>query len=222
MVDTRPAAKTTTNLTDGRSLFYFDDKAGGDHPELDTRALGAFSSDSELRFDPFAMLPFTGYNMSDYFQHWLDIGKSLGKSRAALPKIYCVNWFRKGADGKFIWPGFGENLRVLEWMIKRVDGRAGAIATSTGGPCVLARSRLPSSHRGASTDSSSARLFASRYSTWSCISRKRNASASPPTTAGPRSIRAPESCPATTRVTLTSPVALLTATSAIQADHAAP
>jgi phosphoenolpyruvate carboxykinase (GTP) len=77
-----------------------------------------------VRRDPFAMLPFCGYNMSDYFAHWLDIGARLQAQGATLPRIYCVNWFRKGADGKFVWPGFGDNMRVLQWMLGRIDGQA--------------------------------------------------------------------------------------------------
>jgi len=83
----------------------------------------------ELRFDPMAMLPFCGYNMADYFAHWLEAGKREG---ADLPRIFYVNWFRKDADGKFLWPGFGENSRVLEWVFRRCEGTADAVETAIG------------------------------------------------------------------------------------------
>jgi phosphoenolpyruvate carboxykinase (GTP) len=89
----------------------------------------AFGTVGQLRFDPFAMLPFCGYNMADYFQHWLDIGEQAG---ATLPRMFYVNWFRKDADGAFLWPGFGDNARVLEWVFRRVEGNVGAEETPIG------------------------------------------------------------------------------------------
>jgi phosphoenolpyruvate carboxykinase (GTP) len=85
-----------------------------------------------VRRDPFAMLPFCGYNMAEYIQHWLEVGEKLQAMGAKLPKIFCVNWFRKGADGKFVWPGYGDNMRVLQWMLGRVDGTAGGSENAFG------------------------------------------------------------------------------------------
>jgi phosphoenolpyruvate carboxykinase (GTP) len=85
-----------------------------------------------VRRDPFAMLPFTGYNMSDYFQHWLNIGEQIAKTGAQHPRFYTTNWFRKGEDGKFIWPGYGENMRVLKWIIDRIEGKAQGIEHMVG------------------------------------------------------------------------------------------
>ena len=85
----------------------------------------------KVRRDPMAMLPFFGYNVADYFQHWLEMERT-SKNPANLPKIYFVNWFRKTADGKFMWPGFGDNSRVLKWICDRIDGKVKANATAIG------------------------------------------------------------------------------------------
>ena len=95
--------------------------------ETTAAAVGAVG---ELRRDPFAMLPFCGYNMADYWGHWLAVGGFTAADK--LPRIYAVNWFRKDANGKFLWPGFGENSRVLEWIIQRLDGETEAIETPIG------------------------------------------------------------------------------------------
>ena len=83
-----------------------------------------------VRRDPMAMLPFIGYHAGDYFQHWIETGK--GADSTKLPRIFYVNWFRRGADGRFLWPGFGENIRVLKWAVERIEGAAAAVDTPVG------------------------------------------------------------------------------------------
>src|SRR5580692_1774480 len=94
----------------------------------ETAAAGAVGN---LRRDPFTMLPFCGYNMADYFAHWLEVGAA-APDRELLPKIFYVNWFRKDAEGKWLWPGYGDNSRVLEWVFNRVIGKAEAVDTPIG------------------------------------------------------------------------------------------
>ena len=92
-------------------------------------AAAAAGQVGQRRFDPFAMLPFCGYNMADYMRHWVEMGQREG---ADLPKVFYVNWFRKDEDGKFLWPGFGENSRVLAYVFKRCDGEGETVETPIG------------------------------------------------------------------------------------------
>jgi phosphoenolpyruvate carboxykinase (GTP) len=94
------------------------------------RTAAAEGTVGELRRDPFAMLPFCGYNMADYFGHWLKVGQKLRFDRA--PRVFQVNWFRKGTDGRFLWPGFGDNARVIDWIVRRLDGEVGAVESPIG------------------------------------------------------------------------------------------
>ncbi|CAO5246476.1 phosphoenolpyruvate carboxykinase (GTP) [Frankia sp. AgKG'84/4] len=118
------AVPLVTEAPDWRRGVFFGSIVASETTAAQAGAIG------KLRRDPFAMLPFCGYNMADYFAHWLSIGEK--SDQAKLPKIYYVNWFRKSAEGKFLWPGFGDNSRVLAWIVGRLEGEAEGVETPLG------------------------------------------------------------------------------------------
>ena len=106
------------------------------------RTAAAEGTVGELRRDPFAMLPFCGYNMADHWGHWLEVGAGAAPTGGTCPRVFQVNWFRKGENGRYLWPGFGDNGRVLAWIIDRVEGRAAAIDTPARPAPAAGRHRL--------------------------------------------------------------------------------
>lgn len=125
------------------------------------KTAAASGSVGQVRFDPFAMLPFCGYNMADYFQHWLEVGQA--STAEKMPKLFWVNWFRRDENGKFMWPGFGENARVLKWVIERTNGLGDVVETPIGNipaPGAIDISGLDLS------DETMAKLFAVDHSSW--------------------------------------------------------